>query len=44
MVKLAQDKNMRDYTEVEQNHRQLEKSLKEKDWELADMTAMKEAR
>ncbi|OWF50285.1 coiled-coil domain-containing protein 57-like [Mizuhopecten yessoensis] len=44
MMKDAQDRNTQDYSEVERNHRQLEKALKEKDWELADLSAMKDAR
>ncbi|XP_033742493.1 coiled-coil domain-containing protein 57-like isoform X2 [Pecten maximus] len=44
MMKDAQERNAQEYTEVERNHRQLEKALKEKDWELADLSAMKDAR
>lgn len=44
MVKEAQERNTLEYTQVEMNHRQLEKALKEKDWQLADMSAMKDAR
>ncbi|XP_060080442.1 coiled-coil domain-containing protein 57-like [Ylistrum balloti] len=44
IMKAAQDRNAKEYTEVEKNHRQLEKALKEKDWELSDLSAMKDAR
>ena len=33
-----------DFSQVEENHRQLEKQLSDKSWELKDVTAMKDAR
>lgn len=44
LVKTAQQKNSEEFEQVENNHRSLEKKLKEKDWELQDMKAMKDAR
>ncbi|KAL4239435.1 Coiled-coil domain-containing protein 57 [Mactra antiquata] len=43
LVRSAQEKNSQEFEHVENNHRALEKKLKEKDWELQDMKAMKEA-
>lgn len=44
LVKAAQQKNSEEFEQVENNHRVLEKKLKEKDWELQDMRAMKDAK
>ncbi|XP_060556177.1 coiled-coil domain-containing protein 57-like [Ruditapes philippinarum] len=43
LVRSAQEKNSQEFEHVENNHRALEKKLKEKDWELQDMRAMKDA-
>ncbi|XP_064640433.1 coiled-coil domain-containing protein 57-like isoform X2 [Lineus longissimus] len=44
MTQCHQVKTKEEYTNIEGNHRDLEKKLKEKDWELEDTKAMKEAR
>lgn len=43
LVRAAQEKNSEEFEQVENNHRALEKKLKEKDWELQDLGAMKNA-
>ena len=43
-MRSAQEKNSQEFEHVENNHRALEKKLKEKDWELQDMRAMKDAK
>ena len=43
-MKVSQEKNNNELSSVEQSHRQLERAIKEKDWELADVTAMKDAK
>ena len=43
-MKASQEKNNNELSSVEQSHRQLERAIKEKDWELADVTAMKDAK
>ncbi|XP_053383312.1 coiled-coil domain-containing protein 57-like [Mercenaria mercenaria] len=43
LVRSAQEKNSQEFEHVENNHRALEKKLKEKDWELQDLRAMKDA-
>ena len=44
LVRTAQEQNSEEFEQVENNHRALEKKLKEKDWELQDMKAMKDAK
>ncbi|KAL3877357.1 hypothetical protein ACJMK2_035079 [Sinanodonta woodiana] len=43
LVKTAHEKNHQEFEQVETNQRTLEKLLKEKEWELADLKAMKDA-
>ncbi|XP_062605506.1 coiled-coil domain-containing protein 57-like [Saccostrea cucullata] len=44
IVKTSQVKESEQLSDVEHSHRELEKKLKEKEWELADTTSMKDAR
>ncbi|KAK3090504.1 hypothetical protein FSP39_012356 [Pinctada imbricata] len=44
IMKTSQQKNSEEFSSVEQGYRQLEKKVKEKEWELADLTAMKDAK
>ena len=44
LIKTAQQKNSEEFEQVENNHRALEKKLKEKDWEIQDTKAMKDAK
>ncbi|XP_041363903.1 coiled-coil domain-containing protein 57-like [Gigantopelta aegis] len=44
MMKSAQQKHSKEYNKVEHSQRALEKLVKEKEWELADTTSMKDAR
>ncbi|KAL5018722.1 hypothetical protein ScPMuIL_004444 [Solemya velum] len=44
IIKMTQEKNAMEFQEVEVGHRELEKKLKEKDWEIEDTRAMKKAR
>ena len=43
-MRTAQERNSEEFEHVESNHRALEKKLKEKDWELQDLKAMKDAK
>lgn len=43
-MRTSQAKESEQYNMVESSHRDLEKKLKEKEWELADVTSMKDAR
>jgi hypothetical protein len=43
-MKTSQAKGSEQLSEVESSHRELEKRLKEREWELADVTSMKDAR
>ena len=42
-MKGTQEKTAEQFHTVDENHRELEKKLKEKDWELADTRGMKDA-
>ncbi|XP_052689655.1 coiled-coil domain-containing protein 57-like [Crassostrea angulata] len=44
IMRTSQTKESEQYNMVESSHRDLEKKLKEKEWELADVTSMKDAR
>lgn len=44
MAKAAQELTVRDYTQVESTQRDLEKQLRQKEWELEDTKAMTAAR
>ncbi|XP_064617501.1 coiled-coil domain-containing protein 57-like [Liolophura sinensis] len=44
MFKAAQNKTSQEFQQVETNHKELEKSLRKKDWELADLKSVKDAR
>lgn len=44
IMKTAQAKECEQFNEVESSYRELEKKLKEKEWELTDVTSMKDAR
>ncbi|XP_022315255.2 coiled-coil domain-containing protein 57-like [Crassostrea virginica] len=44
IMKTAQAKESEQFNEVESSYRELEKKLKEKEWELTDVTSMKDAR
>eukprot|EP00105_Crassostrea_gigas_P017732 XP_011435624.1 PREDICTED: coiled-coil domain-containing protein 57 [Crassostrea gigas] len=44
IMRTSQAKESEQYNMVESSHRDLEKKLKEKEWELADVTSMKDAR
>lgn len=44
IMRTSQAKESEQFNMVESSHRDLEKKLKEKEWELADVTSMKDAR